>query len=241
MTAPVRNVVVWLNGFLPAHIPGATRRLETGPFAGATAIVDHADLPGLYLTDGRLFDGNLNAPQQLGLCAQVTLAGVQSRVQMQSTVQFSLGPPDTLPVPEDGTFPRVAGDCSRMTCELYTPQTLSSHLPVASRIRTLPRMVPLVDPNSVLYLHVSAWTSLPDPQWAERFGDVGGEGIVVVDLHHRRVEFFGEVSRLFAFEMYAMIDQSGALPIFRLSPSRTPDAWTAIGHGRRQVREVVKF
>src|SRR5205823_14137965 len=63
-TCGIRTVTVWLNAFIPDHLPGYTFQLPANsPFAGMTAIPGPA--PACFLTDERTFDTGVAARSRM--------------------------------------------------------------------------------------------------------------------------------------------------------------------------------
>jgi hypothetical protein len=232
MPLPLRSIRVWINAFIPAHVPGLTDELTTGPHAGQTVLYGLAGGKEAYLTDQRMFAATTDAASQMHSEALIESLPSPARFSQWHECDFamSLGP-DGEPAPTPET------DTSRMSVVRATPQTLSQHPEAARAVGLLPRRPG--SQNDELYLYFSAKATPPCPRMAEHFGDIAYEGIAIVDLRRGTLDFSGTVHRFPAFEMYASANEGPAVAVFTISPPRGETALHEVGAASRAVKATV--
>lgn len=228
-----RSLRVWLNAFIPGHVPGYTDELTTGPHAGCTVIYGLGGSADAYLTDQRMFSSSLDAASQLHAEAAVDLMASPWRLNQKHHLDFAM------PLGPDGE-PMVAEtrpDDSQLVITMATPRTLSTQRDLARAIGMLPHRGS-ASPDQV-YLHFSGKVRPPAEKMAEQFGDLSYDGVAIVDVQQGTLEFQGAMHRFPAFEMYAQWDEATPVAVFRLSPPRGGDALQRSTGGPRPVRASV--
>lgn len=231
MASPVRSMRVWINAFIPGHVPGYTDELTTGPHAGKTVIYGLGGGKEAYLTDQRMFSSALDASSQMHSEALVDFVASPAKLSQWHACDFST------PLDEQDDTARRPTDVSRMHVTLATQRTLSSHREVARAIGMLPRRPDATAEE--IYLYFSAAATPVCEKMAAHFGDIGYEGVVIFDPPRGVLEFHGDVHRFPAFEMYASVNEAAATAVFRLSPPRGAQTLHRPGAGRRPVKASV--
>jgi hypothetical protein len=234
MPQPLRSLRVWLNAFIPAHVPGLTDELTTGPHAGKTVLYGLAGGKEAYLTDQRMFAATTDAASQMHSEALVESLPSPARFSQWHECGFAM------PLGSDGEpAPEPETDTSRMNVVMATPQTISQYPEVAKAVGVLPRRPgPHGDD---LYLYFRAKATPPCAQLAAHFGDIAYEGIAIVDLRQGTLDFSGLVHRFPAFEMYASANEAPPVAVFQLSPPRGSTALHEKGPASRPVKASVKL
>lgn len=230
--ASARSLRLWINAFIPGHVPGYTDALTTGPHAGKTVLYGLAGGKEAYLTDQRMFSAALDASSQMHSEALVDFLASPAKLAQWHACDFST------PLHEQGSeADKQPADLSRMHVTLATRQTLSTHRELARAVGVLPRR-PDATPDEI-YLYFSAAATPACAKMADHFGDIGFAGVVIFDPPRRTLEFHGEAHRFPAFEMYASLNEGAATAVFRLSPPRGAQALSRPGTGRRPVKAAV--
>jgi hypothetical protein len=80
----------------------------------------------------------------------------------------------------------------------------------------------------LFYLYFAGAATPPCAKMAETFGDIEYRGVVIFDRERGTLDFSGSVHRFPAFEMYATVNESAPVAVFRLSPPRGAGA---LDHG----------
>jgi hypothetical protein len=229
---PIRSLRVWINAFIPAHVPELTDELTTGPHAGQTVLYGLAGGKEAYLTDQRMFAATADAQSQMRSELLVESLPSPARMTEWHDCNFSM------PLGPDGE-PAAAGevDTSRMKVEIATQQTLSAHPAIARAVGVLPRRAMTM--GDELFVYFSAKATPPCPVMAAHFGDIAYEGVAIVDLRKGTLDFHGTVHRFPAFEMYAIANSGQPAAVFMISPPRGTDALHEKGPASRTVKGAV--
>lgn len=235
MPTSLRSLRVWMNAFIPGHMPGYTDELTTGPYAGRTVLYGIGGRPEAYLTDQRMFSGTADATSQFSTLATIELQRSPMHCTHQPSYDFAtpLGP-DGEPLPADNE-----PDTSSMKVSLATPRTVSTNREISRAIGMLP-----MRPNASaeqLYLHFSGSVRPAAAAMAEHFGNITYDGVVLFDVTKGSLEFYGNVHRFPAFEMYASLNDGGAISVFQLSPPRGSQALHKPGSTTRPVKAAVSL
>jgi hypothetical protein len=231
---PMRSLRVWINSFIPGHLPGYTDRLTTGPRAGLTVLYGLAGGKEAYLTDQRMFSPALNVVSQMHSEALIDFKTSPAQLAQRHQCDFSM------PLGDDGEpLEAPAADTSRMTVTMATSRTLSMHPVIARAVGVLPRRPGA--PQEELFLYFSAKATLASERLAAHFGDLAYEGVAIIDPQRSAIEFHGNVHRFPAYEMYASVDEGAPVVVFRLSPPRGTGALDKVGPGMRVVKAAVSL
>lgn len=229
MAMPIRSLRVWINAFIPAHVPELTDELTTGPHRGETVLYGLSGGKEAYLTDQRVFTAAADAASQMHSEALVELLPGAPRLSAWHECHFAM------PLGEDGEpLPSAEADTSRMRAILATPQTLSMNTEVARVVGMLPRRPGAA--KDELYLYFDAKATPPCERMATHFGDIAYSGVAIVDTRRGTLDFSGAVHRFPAFEMYASANEGPAVAVFQISPPRGADALQAQGPSSRPVK-----
>ncbi len=233
MLQAVRSLRVWVNAFIPAHVPGYTDALTTGPDAGKTVLYGLGDEKEAYLTDQRMFSSALDASSQMHSEVLVDFLSSPAKITQWHACDFSTPLRDA----EGAEARHHAADVSRMRIAMATQRTLSAHRDVARAIGVLPRRMDASADE--IYLHFAAAATPACEKMAAHFGDITFEGVAIFDPQRAALEFHGEVHRFPAFEMYASVNEAAATAVFRLSPPRGARSLHRAGAGRRPIKAAV--
>jgi hypothetical protein len=182
-----------------------------------------------------MFSGSADAASQLHTLALVELMASPVRCAQTHACDFAtpLGP-DGEPLPPDHDV-----DTSSMKVSLATPRNLSSNRELARAIGMLP-LRPSASQEQ-LYLHFSGSVRPAAAAMAEQFGNIAYDGVVLFDLAKGSLEFYGNVHRFPAFEMYASLNEGTAISVFQQSPPRGSQALHKAGAGSRPVKASVSL
>jgi hypothetical protein len=231
---PMRSLRVWINAFVPGHVPDYTDQLSTGPHAGQTVLYGLAGSKEAYLTDQRMFSSALDAASQMHSEALIDFMASPAKLAQWHECDFAM------PLGENGEPPDAPpADVSRMSITMATAQTLSTHQAIARAVGMLPRR-----PNASadeLYLYFSAKATPASEALAAHFGDLAFEGVAIIDPQRGTLDFSGSVHRFPAYEMYASANEGPATAVFRVSPPRGGDALHRVGPGMRPVKATVSL
>ena len=234
MAQPMRSLRVWINAFIPGHVPDYTDQLSTGPHAGKTVLYGLAGSKEAYLTDQRMFSSALDAASQLHSEALIDFMASPAKLSQWHECDFAM------PLGEGGEPPAAPpADVSRMAITMATVQTLSTHQAIARAVGMLPRR--LNASAHELYLYFSAKATPSSEALAAHFGDLAYEGVAIIDPQRGSLDFSGNVHRFPAYEMYASVNEGPAVAVFRVSPPRGGDALHRVGPGMRQVKATVSL
>jgi hypothetical protein len=229
VASPVRSLRVWINAFIPGHVPGYTDELTTGLHAGKTVLYGLGGGKEAYMTDQRMFSSALDASSQMHSEALVDFLASPAKLAEWHACDFSA------PLAgEDGAAERQPADTSRMHVTMATQRTLSSHRDVARAVGVLPRR--LDASAEEIYLYFSAAATPVCEHMAAHFGDITYEGVAIFDPPRSALAFHGEVHRFPAFEMYASVNEAAPIAVFRLSPPRGSQTLHRPGAGRRPIK-----
>jgi hypothetical protein len=235
MIGRVRSIRVWINAFIPAHVPGYSVAVPGDEYAGATMIADASDPARGYLTDQRSFSPATSAQSQMHSAVRVDVSGTRPKIDQWHTCQ----PAAAFPAQTDGGEPAaveespsgpVDGDPERMRFTLLPPRSLIRDI---ATLRLLPP--PSHGPARVgvepIYVRIDASAPMPHTQLARRFGDIRCSGVVAIDVEAGTVTFNGTLGGFPAFEMYAAADDGTPVAVFRSSPPRESPAWAIAPDG----------
>jgi hypothetical protein len=231
-TPPPRSLRVWMNSFIPAHLPGFTSPLVVGEREGWTVLAPPEGERSIF-THQRAFNPATDADSLLHSHARLSWMGAAPMLEQWH--RSHLAQEDT----GDVAGEPPAGDVSRMAIKLVTHRTMASDADAAKLIHTTPRR-PGQSPSGLIYLAIDCQSAEGSGLFYEWFGPASYRGVVIFDPTVRTVDFSGTISRFPAFEMYASINDGPAHAVVRTSPPRGSDLFTH-GPGERPIRDGVKL
>jgi hypothetical protein len=261
MPGPIRSVRVWINAFIPGHVPGYTGGIASGPNAGLTVLYGVGPSPFGYLTDQRGFSPSLDAKCQMQSLARVDLTTARPKLSEWHRCDFSLPLGSSSPgaaadwqaesIPSEQTAGDSQADAADAAESRQMRVTLvdrsSSQTAVAVRrlgpvaMHTRAASSRAGGSHEIIQLYFECSARLPCAVLAAHFGDIRYQGLVTIELAERSVEFNGTVHRFPAFEMYAALDNTPAQPLFRISPPRGDHALDRPAAAQRAARGRVTF
>lgn len=202
------KVKVWINAFIPQSVPGVTKTVPSGPFAGQTVVEGPPNPFGprrIFLTNNRTFstsDTTINTHFKMHseFVMEFTGAG-RSMISMNHVggLATELDP---------ATFAFKASD---------TASTLRMVLADTS--------IPFVDPPSTARITVKMSAAIPLIFGASVVADMDVIGFVLIDSVARTVTYQGNVDSFPAYEAYVSADGGPAIRLFQqgVLPGKTPD------------------
>ncbi len=241
MSARVRNIKVWVNAFIPAHIPGYTTDILSGEHQGQTMILGPPGPAGSFLTDQRSFENATDAQSQMHSAGSIKFNAPKPQLTQWHECQFTtqLRGDDQQQLISDE---RESGDASRMKFTLLPHPALVRNPEALRLMRTAPRRSgPSAPVDKRTYLFVDCRASFVSEKLANHFGDLHCRGLVTIDMVAKTADFNGQVGRFPAYEMYFSINDAPGVPIFRLSPQRGRTALEKTGSALRVIKGSATF
>jgi hypothetical protein len=237
MLVPVRTIRVWINAFIPQHIPRWTRPVpqpDDDERPNATMIPSsQPDQPGTavgYFTDQRGFSNALDAPSQVHSEAYIDLTGPKPLLAQWHECRFT--------TPVDGPErPKAAlpEDPGQLRFLLLPHRSLIRDPAIAKLVGTMPWRGSGPSPAEPIHVHFCGEAELPLVGVAEPLTHVAYSGILRIDRDAQTIEARAMVSRFPAFEMYAAVNEGPGRPIFRLFLPRGSAGWSGRGRTMRAI------
>jgi hypothetical protein len=206
----IRSVKFWLNAFLPQEIPGYTRRVLGGPYAGRTAVPGPTALSDCYLTDQRTFDNYIHASSRM-----------HSEVRLDAS---------------DKAHPTMTQwhHCDE-TIEIDCSTGQAECMRVSSTDRMHFADLRVVDAG-VYSVRLKGAANNPCSPSSRVFGDIDYEGTIQFDLTARSVRFEGLIEPFPAFELYATSNDGAGIALFRAMPKPGNTVLTIPSGANQRVR-----
>jgi hypothetical protein len=241
----VRTIRLWVNAFIPSHIPGYTTDIPSGPLQGQTMLLGPPGPPGSFLTDQRQFANSIDAAAQMHSHACLTFPAGKPKLVQWHQCQFASelraddDQHELRPETSEESLDEPS-DISRMNFTLLPHPSLIHDAETQRLISSLSRPDRTTD-ESRIHLMVDCSSRFPSDKLAEHFGDVTCRGVAQIDLEAKTVEFNGKVGRFPAYEMYLSINDAPGIPVFRLSPPRGAETLNRAGAALRVMRGTATF
>lgn len=209
----IEKVRLWLKVFIPEEVEGA-ERVPAGPHQGKTMLHSPNPVALWFLTDGRGFDSSPEAPSRMHSEIELDLLGfevIREFHQCGSTIQVN-----------------------HETGEEECHETANTDEMRFEDIKLLPdmRIISMKLKGSTKNACLKLATVKLSP-------NVDYEGEISLRLHENlselTVKFHGEIETYPAFEMYLMINDGAAVPVFQLPVAPEANPLSLIGPPTRAV------
>jgi hypothetical protein len=204
----IDTVKFWMNAFIPGSIPGLTRVLTAGPFAGKTVIPGP---PGSdsFLTDNRGFSNAIGASSRMHSEFEVRFTSRGPLLVFQS---HRCDPSHEIEESTGKVVGTATGKTSRMNFTMRTPFGPS---------------VNLVQVDMKCAANNPLVTTSPDIDYV---------GTITIDPSRRKLELDALIDAFPAFEAYATINGGSGVNLFTEPPPAGNTPFNLIGPADRPVK-----
>jgi hypothetical protein len=213
-SSDIRSVKVWLNAFIPKHIPGLTRAApgheDKTMIPGPSVVGDDPWFSDCFMTDQRSFDANVKASSRMHSEIEIEIGGPSENFQFHDC-----SPTHEIDCEDGGEECTKKGDTSKMKY---------------SNLRGSLLTVIKVDLNAAS--NNPCYSGSPDIDYV---------GTVIINPAARVVDFEGKIDAFPAFEMYATANGGAGKLMFSEPPPEGNSPGDLAGPANRDVTGHAKI
>jgi hypothetical protein len=200
VATPLKSMKFWINAFIPRNVPGFTKPVPKGRFAGKTMIPGPTVMSDCFLTDQRTFSNQIHAKSRMHSEFKVTIGGSKLSFTQRHNCDHT-----------------TECDCEDGDQECHKKGAVNR---MAFKFPVGP------DPSRPMHIDLNGASNNPCHGGSP---DIDYQGVITIDLAIRSIAFNGKLDGFPAFEAYATINDGAGVTMFQKAPKAGNTPWNLVG------------